>query len=656
MKALSVILVNYNVKHFLEQALHSIAAALEDMDGEVIVVDNNSVDGSVRMLREQFPWVRRIENAENVGFSRANNQAIRAAEGRYVLLLNPDTIVEEDTFSKCVAFMDAHPEAGAVGVRMVDGEGNFQPQSKRSLPTPWRAFYKVFGLSKLFPKSKRFGRYHLSYLDPNETHEVEVLSGAFMMLRRSLLAEIGLLDEAFFMYGEDIDLSYRITQAGYKNYYYADTRIIHYKGESTKKGSLNYVLVFYKAMLIFVRKHFSRGPYAAMQLFLTLAIYLRAGLAISRRLAQRMVYPVGEGLLLTGLFAGLAWGWLQIHPAEVPGWYYWAGPAAYALVFVVANALWGNYRRPFRIRALFGAAFTGFLALVVLTYVFKQVNFSRMIVGLSAVGALMAGLAVRAAANKLHSGSLFLDQKARSRLVIIGDRAEAARVQDLLVNQVLYNCEIIGYMAPTGEPGGDEPYYLGDLNQLGEVVRFYAVEELVFCNASLPTQRIIAEMSRMADQAIQYKIVPPAADYLVGPNTILSSAHMTPALQHLGRRDLRRQKQAFDLLVGAGLLGFFPLTFWIYQRPGAALRTILHVLRGNCHWVGYIEAAQQDLPPLKPGLLDMRLLDDYTSARQQRGRAAALDRQYAYNYSLSLDLQILWRGLRQIGTRGEAAA
>ena len=215
---LSVIIVNYNVAHFLEQALNSVFKALKNVDGEVFVVDNNSVDSSVAMVQAKFPQVHLIANKENVGFSKANNQAIRLSQGEYVLLLNPDTVVEEDTFEKCIRFMDETPDAGGLGVKMVNGKGEFLPESKRGIPLPSVAFYKLFGLSKLFPKSQRFGAYHLTYLDENEIHSVEVLAGAFMLLRKSVLDQIGLLDEDYFMYGEDIDLSYRILKGGYKNY------------------------------------------------------------------------------------------------------------------------------------------------------------------------------------------------------------------------------------------------------------------------------------------------------------------------------------------------------------------------------------------------------------------------------------------------------
>ena len=232
---ISIIIVNYNVEYFLEQCLNSVMLAAKNVNCEVIVVDNNSSDGSNEMLNAKFPKVKVIQNSENVGFSKANNQGIKIGKGKYILLLNPDTVIDEQTLTKITERMNADDQIGGLGVRMVDGKGVFLPESKRGLPTPLVAFYKIFGLSSIFKKSKRFGRYHLSYLDEFEENEIDILSGAFMFMRKEVLDKIGLLDEAFFMYGEDIDLSYRIQKAGYKNLYFPQTTIIHYKGESTKK-------------------------------------------------------------------------------------------------------------------------------------------------------------------------------------------------------------------------------------------------------------------------------------------------------------------------------------------------------------------------------------------------------------------------------------
>jgi GT2 family glycosyltransferase len=289
---LSVIIVNYNVKHFLEQCLAAVRLAAKGLELEVLVVDNNSSDGSVAYLQPLYPEVRFIALDHNPGFAKANNLAFQQCSGRYVLFLNPDTIIAEDTLSKTLMFMEAHPDAGALGIRMIDGSGRFLPESKRGFPSPFTSFCKQLGLHKLFPHSKIFARYYLGHLPNHETNEVEVLAGAFMLLRKDVLDSVGSFDEQFFMYGEDIDLSYRITLAGWKNYFFADSTIIHFKGESTAKQSLQYVKVFYQAMLLFVKKHFHGRGALLYRLLLYAGIALRGMLgAITRLFAQRETQP-----------------------------------------------------------------------------------------------------------------------------------------------------------------------------------------------------------------------------------------------------------------------------------------------------------------------------------------------------------------------------
>lgn len=299
---LSVVIVNYNVKHYLEQCLESVCRASEGLQVEVFVVDNLSTDGSIPYLRTRFPEVNFIENKENVGFARANNQAIRLAKGKYVLLLNPDTIVTEHTFADFITFMDAHPEAGAAGAYMLRTDGTFAPESRRGLPTPFVAFCKMSGLASLFPKSRLFGRYYMRYLDENETNEIEVISGAFMWLRREALDKAGLLDEDFFMYGEDIDLSYRIVKSGYKNYF-LPSRMLHYKGESTEKSSYRYVYTFYQAMRLFFRKHYAHYSFL-VSLPINLAIWARSFMAYAgnqlRHRAKPMVVSAPLNMLVIG--------------------------------------------------------------------------------------------------------------------------------------------------------------------------------------------------------------------------------------------------------------------------------------------------------------------------------------------------------------------
>ncbi len=275
---ISVVIVSYNVKHILEQCLWSVRAALEGINAEVIVVDNNSSDGTVAYLKPIFTDVLFIANTDNKGFASANNQAIRLSRGKYVLLLNPDTVIGESSLRSLCFIMDERPKIGGIGVKMINGKGEFLPESKRSFPTPWVSFCKISGLSKLFPLSPKYASYSLLYLNADKEHNVEVLSGAFMLLRHEALDKVGLLDESFFMYGEDIDMSYRIVLGGWENLYVPE-RILHYKGESTRENSSRYIHAFYGAMRIFYRKYFPDSS-LFMKSSITLAIRLREAIAI----------------------------------------------------------------------------------------------------------------------------------------------------------------------------------------------------------------------------------------------------------------------------------------------------------------------------------------------------------------------------------------
>lgn len=288
---LTVIIVNYNVKFFVEQCLDSLERALDGIDNEVFVVDNHSSDGSIEYLKPRFPKVIFIESNHNLGFARANNMAIRQAEGQYVLLLNPDTFVGEQTIKQAIEFMDQHPKAGGAGVKMFNTDGTKALESRRGLPTPLTSFYKMCGLCSKFPESRRFGKYYMGYLSWDKPERIDIISGAFCLMRKEALDKAGHLDEDFFMYGEDIDLSYRLLKAGYDNWY-LPLPILHYKGESTHKSSFRYVHVFYQAMLIFFKKH-----YGHMRLWVTLpikaAIYVRSAMALVSMLTDKAKKSLG---------------------------------------------------------------------------------------------------------------------------------------------------------------------------------------------------------------------------------------------------------------------------------------------------------------------------------------------------------------------------
>ena len=302
---LSIIIVSYNVRYFLDQAVASVLESTCTFDYEIIVVDNGSTDDSVEWMKGKYPSVRLFDLKENLGFAKANNFAARKANGDCILLLNPDTIVQSDSLQLCFDFLQSNPKAGAVGLRMYDGQGKYLPESKRGFPSPWTSFCKIAGFNELFPKSKFFNYYYLGHKSSDLDQEVDVLTGAFMMLRRDRYLALGGLDEDFFMYGEDIDLCFRLHEGGYQNYYLASSSIIHFKGESTSKQSFQYIKTFYSAMSIYAGKHYNKHFLALMSIFIQVAIYLRAGIAILFQKVSRYRAFLQQFLfILSGLLIG----------------------------------------------------------------------------------------------------------------------------------------------------------------------------------------------------------------------------------------------------------------------------------------------------------------------------------------------------------------
>ena len=641
--------------HFLEQCLLSCQAALEGIDAEIFVVDNNSVDGSQEMVREKFPNVHFIANKDNVGFSKANNQAIEIAQGKYVLLLNPDTIVEETTFTKVVDFMESHPDAGALGVKMIDGEGKFLPESKRGLPSPWVAFYKIFGFSRLFPKSRRFGRYHLSYLDDDQDHEVEVLSGAFMLLRKDVLDKIGYLDETFFMYGEDIDLSYRVIKAGYKNYYFAGTKIIHYKGESTKKGSLNYVRVFYNAMIIFAKKHFSKGKMRFFIFFINLAVYFRAFLAVGTRIIKKIWFPLLEAGFVYATIIGIKEYWEYFHKLLKDGIPYpkafdYVAAPIYTIVIIGFMTINGAYKKPYKLKPIFIAASMSFIAIATVSFIWSSINFSRAIVGLASISSIFIALITRGVINLVQTGSFFFNEEPQKRVVITGEMAEATRIKKMVEQELNYAVSIEGVVitSPETQPVDHQIAVLGTADQLQEIVQFYKIDEVIFSNKGMSTEQIIGQMAQIQRDNLTYKIVPPDVNYLVGPHVIHSSLYGDTIPFPLQRKELKVKKRLFDVAFSWALISSFPLHFWLYRKPGIALKHLFQVLFGEKHLVGYIRTNPDGLPKIKEGVLSM--MDRVKSNKEQEAQHSyGLDRHYARSYSLGLDFEILFKGIRKLG-------
>jgi len=653
---LSIVIVNYNVEHFLEQCLTSVRRATKGIEAEVFVVDNNSVDGSLRMLAKKFPEAKLIANRKNVGFSVANNQAIKVSLGEYVLLLNPDTVVEDDTLQKVISFMDAHPDAGGLGVKMLDGKGKFLPESKRGLPTPLTAFYKIFGFSKVFPKSKRFSRYHLGFLDKDKSHEVDVLSGAFMLMRRSVLDETGLLDEDFFMYGEDIDLSYRITQAGYKNYYFADTRIIHYKGESTKKSSVNYVFVFYNAMIIFARKHFSQKRANTFSFLISIAIYFRAFLALMARFARKAVLPAADLLLgYAGIFFIQGyWGYMTIYkdggdyPFELVG----IVLPIYMLIWFVSVYFSGGYDKPIRLsHSIGGLAAGSVLILVLYALLPESMRYSRALLLLGTLWLMLVFTINRLLAHILKIDGYRLGSYNNKRFLVIGDAEEAKRVESILVSTAI-KPEFIGLVLHN-ENQQVTGNFIGHIGQARDIITIYEINEVIFCSKSVPHHLIIDKMTEWQHAQVDYKIAPEDSLSIIGSNSINTRGDLyTVDIKAIDKPGNRRNKRLFDVLASLTVFLSWPVALLFLPNKLGIIRNSILVLFGRQSWVGYIPqnaSKAMRLPAIRKGIVSpadvfqQQITDPETIDR--------LNLLYARDYKALKDINIFLRSLRFIGRK-----
>ena len=653
---LSVIIVNYNVRYFLEQCLHSTVKACTGLEAEIFVIDNNSVDGSVKMVREKFPTVHLIENKDNKGFSKANNQAIRKAKGRYILLLNPDTLVEDDTLRKSVQFMDEHPDAGGLGVKMLDGKGKFLPESKRGLPTPPVAFFKIFGLSAIFPKSKVFGRYHLGFLDKDKIHTVDILAGAFMMLRKEILDQIGFLDETFFMYGEDIDLSYRITQAGFKNYYFPETRIIHYKGESTKKSSLNYVFMFYNAMIIFAKKHYSQKNARTFSALINSAIYFRAFISILIRFFSKIYLPLLDTVLLySGIFLiKNYWERAIIFPGggHYPPGFLWIAVPVYVLIWLLCVYLSGGYDKPVRIgRIIQGMTMGTIIILVLYSLLPEYYRFSRALIILGATWGVIIMPGVRVLLHLLNVKSARIGSGKNKRFIIVGECEEAERVSGLLQKTFIRPAFVglVSYHHHKHNTNG----FIGHLGQIQEIITIHRINEVIFCARDVPAQVIIDKMSELKDQQVDYKIAPPESLSIIGSNSINTAGDLYVIdINAITKTANRRNKRLLDILVSSFLLIYYPVVLFFVRSPVGLLRNLFSVLFGFRSLVGYSvvsDTADHRLPAIRKGILSPA--NAFKEKDIPCETSLRLNIMYARDYKLTNDLMIIFKGFRELGAR-----
>ena len=647
---LSVIIVNYNVEYFLAQCLFSVRKAAQFASIETIVVDNNSSDGSVEMVKRQFPEVQIIANTDNKGFSKANNQAMRLSTADYVLLLNPDTLVEEDTFQKCIDFMDAHPNAGGLGVKMVDGKGQFLPESKRGLPTPLVAFYKIFGLSALFPKSKTFGQYHLGHLDNNHIHKIDILSGAFMMMRKSALDKVGLLDEEFFMYGEDIDLSWRIRLGGYDNYYFPATKIIHYKGESTKKSSVNYVIVFYNAMIIFAKKHFSKSNAHFFEALIKMAIYLRAGIAIIRRFVEKSVLPVLDFVVIVStLFLTSHW---YSHfsgvkyPSDLLGWIL----PMYGLLFSIAIYFSNGYSKlPYIHRIITGVFWGGITSLLFYGLLSEEYRFSRAVVVFGSLFSAVNLVIARSLVQFLGINSIIFKTKPSIRVAIVGKEGGISRVKKLL-NQTTLSPEMILEVYPSYSFQNNSDHFIANLGQLPDAISIFSINQIIYCGEDMDSGMIINEMMLQENPQIELKIAPPESTFIIGSQSIHTSGDILSikSANSLEIKEGSKLKRLFDLIFGLLILGISPLLVLFQKNKWQFIQNVFSVIFGWKTWVGFapVESQKLAIDKSKPSILFLGMA--YSPSDYSEGFFENLNLEYCKKYYFWNDIPIIlsnWKNL-----------
>lgn len=645
---LSIIIVNYNVKEFLQNLLTSLSKAVANLSAEIIVVDNGSDDGSIEMLREKFPRVTLISNKVNLGFSKANNLGLKIAEGKFLLLLNPDTIVQEDTFEKLIQFFNENQDAGMVGCKILNPDGTLQLACRRSFPGPWTSFCKVSGLSSLFPKSKLFARYNLTYMDENRSYEVDAISGSFMMVRREVFEKIGGLDEQFFMYGEDLDWCYRVQKSGWKVYYVHNTTIIHYKGESTKRSSLDETKVFYNAMHLFVKKHFASS--LLVEIILRSAIIFRQLLAFIGK--QKLTFIA---VLLDFLFFNLSLFTtekLYTHFRTWKGFPESTHLIVYtipAIVQILVSASSGAYKKEtLPVLRIFPALFSGFFVISSLTYFFKDFAYSRGVVLLTFIVLVFLFAGWRILFRLIFKIGLPQVDKTIVKTLVVGTTKSSLEIAKKLKEKSTSYHSIIGLISETRKEIGEHFgtfEVVGSLQNIQKVIREKKISEVIFPSEEVSYTSMMSVVAECQKENVEFKLAGSNLDFLVGKSSVylledIPFIEITYNISQTGHRFIKR---SFDLLFGFFLLLFlYPFFFLkkklIKSHSGFTefIMSVPSVLNGACSFVGPKVNASSNLFLGKKGITGIWFTDSENEENLEK-----LNIFYAKNQNIWLDLEIL---------------
>ena len=646
MPELSVIIVNYNVKHFLEQCLYSVLSSRE-VDTEIIVVDNQSSDGSMAFLPKKFPQVKFIENRENLGFAKACNQGLAAAGGEYILFLNPDTIVTENCFRDSINFLAARPEAGGLGIRMIDGSGNFLKESKRAFPSPLTSLYKLFGLARLFPRSAVFSKYHLGQLSEQQNNEVDVLAGAYMLIKKKVLDTTGGFDENFFMYGEDVDLSYRIQQAGYKNFYFADNHIIHFKGESTRRGSMNYVRMFYSAMSRFVQKHYGGSRASVFTSLIHAGIWLRAGLTAAGSFIRRFGLPLIDAALILLSFWLVKNGWNSYVKPEV---HYeqellWIAFPSFTVFYLVAAYYAGLYDRWYKWSELISSTIVATLVLLAAYALLpEQYRFSRGIILFGALVSFVTISFLRWLLIRFKVIGTRKEKEAPLTTLIAGSPEEYQEVVSLL-EQAGKKQKILGRISVTDQ----DQDAAGHWKELQSLVSVLPFREIIYCRGSLSYAEIVESIENLP-AGTQAKIHASGSHSVVGSQSgdAAGEAFSDEDELALANPYHKRLKRLADIIVAFSGLVIFPIQFILQRKPLSFLKNCIAVLAGMKTWVGYA-TGKKGLPVLRKPVITANGIPAGTKQPLPEESLQMMDYWYARDFQTAKDLKLIWKLYRRLG-------
>lgn len=689
---LSIVIVSFNVKEFLEQAINSIKKSCRDLAYELFVVDNASSDGSVEFIRKKFPDVHLIANADNKGFASANNQALKLASGKFILLINPDTLVQEDTFSVILNFLNEHPECGMVGCKIMNPDGSLQLACRRSFPTPWVALTKIIGLSKLLPSSRLFGRYNLTYLDPELTYEVEAISGSFMFFRKEIIKKVGYLDESFFMYGEDLDWCFRIREAGWKIYYVPDTKIIHFKGESSKKSDKDLIIQFYRAMKLFVEKHYHNRYLHVPQWLLLGGITLRAGLTFLARIVSSIL-PGFIDLVLMNL-AMIAAIYLRFRTLRYLG-VYLIVMAVYSMIWMSCLTLVGSYRRSnfSSLRTTYGVII-GLILNTSLTFFFNQYAFSRAVVLISGalnmllLGGWRFGLKMLARFHVFPFKHIIGKNLLGRRALIVAPCGSAQKIAAKLKSHLDTGYEAVGIVCLETEPienqAGGTPI-LGRINHLDQIIRRTKAQEIIFSTEQISYDKVLDIIARTRSPRVNFKLIPSSMDVIIGKASVeyIGDLPLMDIDYNLNRPINIAIKRFFDIMIAlAGFVFLAPeLLFLLVIKRAKLTRKNFVALNGNHDHIfefsgRHISNRQKKLPylwailagklsiigseikapegadawqssiNLKPGVTGLVQINRANSLSHEDREKYHL--YYLKNYSLILDIEILIKAIFKI--------